>query len=130
MAAWWRRLFGGEPDRRGSQWTTTAALAAALDRADPVLVLDVRGAEERRGRLGAIPGALNMPLDELAQRLGALPRQQPIVVVCKTDKRSARAAAMLRDAGFDAVAVLAGGMERWTAEGRPHRPEPSPDSSS
>ncbi len=130
MAAWWRRLLGGETDRQGSGWTTTAALAAALNRADPVLVLDVRGADEFRGPLGAIPGALNLPLDALAQGLGTLPRQQAIVVVCKTDKRSARAAAMLVDAGFEAVAVLAGGMERWSAEGRPRRPEPPPESGS
>ncbi len=125
MAGWWQRLFGGAREQDGVQWTTTEALATALNQGDPVLILDVRGADEVRGPLGAIPGMLNLPLDELPRDLGKLPRGRPIVVVCRTDRRSARAAAMLRDAGFKTVAVLAGGMERWSSEGRPCRPEPS-----
>lgn len=125
MAGWWPRLFGGTRDQDGVQWTTTEAVAATLDQGDPVLILDVRGTDEVRGPLGAIPGALNLPLDQLPRDFGRLPRERPIVVVCRTDRRSARAAAMLRDAGFKTVAVLAGGMERWSAEGHPCQPEPS-----
>ena len=40
-----------------------------------------------------------------------------ITIVCRTDKRSANASAMLRAAGFEQVSVLRGGMERWNALG-------------
>jgi rhodanese-related sulfurtransferase len=46
-------------------------------------------------------------------------RRSPLVVVCRTDKRSASAAALLRDAGFRDVQVLRGGMERWNRHGLP-----------
>jgi rhodanese-related sulfurtransferase len=46
-------------------------------------------------------------------------RKSNIVAVCRTDKRSAKAAEALRAAGFGKVAVLRGGMERWRSEGYP-----------
>lgn len=125
MAAWWQRLFGGRQDQGAPRWMSTATLAALIEQPDPPLILDVRGADEVAGPLGAIPGSLNLPLAELGNGLGRLPRGRAIVAVCKTDRRSARAAEMLAQAGFAEVAVLAGGMERWAAEGRPRRTEPS-----
>jgi rhodanese-related sulfurtransferase len=44
-------------------------------------------------------------------------RDQPIVVVCKTDRRSARAAADLLAAGLTEVAVLRGGTDGWHQRG-------------
>jgi rhodanese-related sulfurtransferase len=43
---------------------------------------------------------------------------RPIVVVCRTDKRSAKAASILQEAGFQDVRVLRGGMERWNNLGQ------------
>jgi rhodanese-related sulfurtransferase len=77
-------------------------------------VLDVRGTDEFKGPLGHIMGALNIPVDELSRRIGELSalKGSRVVAVCKTDKRSASAAALLREAGFD-TDVLRGGMEAW-----------------
>lgn len=60
-----------------------------------------------------------MPLGQLESRLAELPRGRPIVTVCCSGTRSARAAAMLGKAGFEQVANLNGGMLRWRAEGHP-----------
>jgi sterol desaturase/sphingolipid hydroxylase (fatty acid hydroxylase superfamily)/rhodanese-related sulfurtransferase len=81
-------------------------------------IVDVRSADEFAGPLGHIPGAWNIPVDDMPARLGELTalHDRSLVVVCRTDKRSARAAEMLRAAGFSQVAVLRGGMERWNAE--------------
>jgi rhodanese-related sulfurtransferase len=84
-----------------------------------VQVLDVREHEEFSHGLGHIEGALLVPLGQLESRLGELPRDRPIVTVCRSGARSARAAAMLGKAGFDRVANLNGGMLRWRAEGHP-----------
>ena len=82
-----------------------------------VQVVDVREPEEFSHGLGHIDGALLLPLGDLESRLGELPRDKPIVTVCRSGARSARAAAMLGKAGFAEVANLNGGMLRWRAEG-------------
>ncbi len=82
-----------------------------------VQVVDVRESEEFSHGLGHIEGALLVPLGQLESRLAELPRDKPIVTVCRSGARSARAAAMLGKAGFAEVANLRGGMLRWRAEG-------------
>jgi sulfur dioxygenase len=83
-----------------------------------VTVLDVREPAEWDGPLGRIPAAILIPLGELAERAGELPKEKPIVAVCRAGGRSAQATNILRDAGFEQVANLPGGMLRWRAEGR------------
>jgi rhodanese-related sulfurtransferase len=84
-------------------------------------VVDVRGADEFTGSLGHIAGARNIPVAELNQRLPELVglEHRPIVLVCRTDKRSGKAARTLHAAGFAQVGVLRQGMEQWKASGLP-----------
>ena len=86
-----------------------------LSEANRVAVLDVRSDAEFNGPLGHIRGAVNIPVDELAARIGELGplTGSRVVTVCRTDRRSASAAEVLRHAGFD-TEVLRGGMEAWT----------------
>ena len=83
-----------------------------------VVVLDVREPEEFTGPLGHIRGAILLPLGDLSKRAGELPKDRPVVAVCRAGSRSAHATAILGKAGFDRVANLPGGMLRWRAEGR------------
>ncbi|WP_333840923.1 VTT domain-containing protein [Pelomicrobium sp.] len=100
---------------------TAAALKRRLEDGKPQAILDVREPDEYRGELGHLPGALNIPLAHLAEALSALEplKDRGIVVVCRTDKRSAKAARLLRRQGFHPVEVLRGGMEQWNREGYP-----------
>jgi len=82
-----------------------------------VLILDVREADEFTGPLGHIPGAINIALGTLAEEIGQVSRDKPVVAVCRAGGRSARATAILDQAGFERVANLAGGMLRWRAQG-------------
>jgi rhodanese-related sulfurtransferase len=77
-------------------------LAARLKEAQGIAVIDVRGPDEFMGPLGQIREARNLPLTELPRHLQALESltEKPIVLVCRTDKRSASAAALLGEAGF------------------------------
>jgi len=84
-----------------------------------VQVLDVREPDEFSGPLGHINGAALIPLGELADRIGELKREVPIVAVCRAGGRSAQATVILQQAGFKDVANLTGGMLRWRAEGHP-----------
>jgi sulfur dioxygenase len=84
-----------------------------------VLVLDVREPDEFRGELGHIGGAELCPLEALAARAAALPRERPVVTVCRSGGRSGKAALSLLGLGFSRVASLAGGMTAWNAQGLP-----------
>ena len=57
-------------------------------------------------------GALNIPLRELADRLGQVPSDRPVVTVCASGNRSRTAAELLEAAGYE-VANLTGGMTAW-----------------
>ncbi|WP_051245999.1 VTT domain-containing protein [Thioalkalivibrio sp. ALE19] len=99
--------------RGPSEWLTVAELAERLRADHPPLVVDVRSPEEFTGELGHIEGAVNIPLDQLEDRLGQLPDDRPLALVCRTDKRSKNAARLLRANGFGDVAVVRKGMTAW-----------------
>ncbi len=107
---------------RGSfAWIEASELKRRLDQGDAVAVIDVRGPDEFIGALGHIATARNIPVAELNSRLTELAGLEgaPIVLVCRTDKRSAVAARTLCTAGFSDVSVLRQGMERWNEAGLP-----------
>ena len=96
------------------------ALGARIAWADQALfVLDVRTPEEYAA--GHLPGAVNIPHDQLAARLGELSgaRERDIVVYCRTGRRSAEALGVLDKAGFKRLFHLKGDYTRWTEEKRP-----------
>jgi len=78
-----------------------------------VWVLDVREPAEFDGELGHIEGAALVPIGQLRQKLGEIPRDRPVVCVCRSGGRSAQAAIILEGAGFKDVANLDGGMIAW-----------------
>ena len=105
---------------RGSfAWIEAPELKRRLDHGEAVTIIDVRGPDEFTGALGHIATARNIPVAELAGRLTELAglEGEPIVLVCRTDKRSATAARSLRAAGFARVSVLRRGMEQWNETG-------------
>jgi len=78
---------------------------------DGAVVVDVR--EPYEWRAGHIDGALHIPLGDIANRLGELPREAEIVLYCEAGARSARALDVLRDAGFARAKHLKGGYLGW-----------------
>lgn len=105
---------------RGTKFRiTTQDLKARLDDGDDILVVDVRTAEDFVGNGGHIPGAHNLPVENLVQRLGELEtwRDRPLVVVCRTNKKSGKAADHLRANGFTNVLLVDDGMVGWSGNG-------------
>lgn len=124
LLAFLRRLVGGSQTSSADAavgWIEVAELAARLKRAPRPLIVDVRGADEFTGELGHIEGARNVTLADLPQRLADLRpfMADEVVLVCKTQMRSAKAAELLTQAGFGRVAVLRGGMVEWVRQQLP-----------
>lgn len=96
-------------------WIEANELQQQMTGGAGLTIIDVRGPDEFVGELGHIPGAVNIPVGDIANRLIEIKAlgDKPVILVCKTDKRSARAAEILRDENFADARVLRGGMERW-----------------
>ena len=95
-------------------------LKKRIDNKD-TLVLDVRTAEDFIGEQGHIESAVNIAVEELQDRMNELTDyiERPIAIVCRTDKRSAKAALLLAEEGFHDVHVVRGGMTKWREAGLP-----------
>src|SRR5687768_7160638 len=87
----------------------------AWDLANDVRIIDVREPDEWCGELGHIPGAALVPLSTLEDAAAGWNHHEPVVLVCRSGGRSARAAATLARLGFRDVRNLAGGMSAYTA---------------
>ena len=95
---------------------TPQALSAALEAPEDERpqVLDVRTPEEFAA--GRVPGAVLIPHDQLASRLDQLDKSRPVIVYCRSGRRSTLAETVLRGAGFD-VTQLQGSWQAWQAAG-------------
>jgi len=92
--------------------------------APELTIIDVREIDEVKAtEMGLLPRSTILPLSTLRQRLGEVPRERPVILVCPAGARSAIAATILEKAGIPRVANLRGGILGWRAQG--HATEPS-----
>ncbi len=87
---------------------------------DGALVLDVRTVEEWNEF--HVTNSVFIPLDQLPARLNEVPRDRQIVVVCRSGNRSQQGRDILRNAGFEQVTSMTGGLNEWRASGFPVEP--------
>ncbi|MCA0448106.1 MAG: FAD-dependent oxidoreductase [Bacteroidetes bacterium] len=88
------------------QWNDIAALEP-----DSVFLVDVRLPSEHKS--GHIPGSVNIPVDDLRNRLAELPKDKKIIIYCQIGLRGYLAHRILRQSGFDNVVNLSGGFKTW-----------------
>jgi sulfur dioxygenase len=109
-------------------WAPIAMSAAGVPEVDAdwvaangasACLVDVREPEEFHGPLGHVPGAELVPLATLAARALSLPRERPIVTICRSGGRSGKAALELAELHFARVASLRGGMLGWAEKQLP-----------
>ena len=91
----------------------------AQQRLDAFDVLDVRSPGEFDGPLGRLEGARLLPLPELATRASELNWGCPLLVVCRSGRRSAHACEWFAEHGLGPAINLAGGMIAWNQAGLP-----------
>lgn len=85
---------------------------------ETMLVIDVRSPEEFAA--GHVPGALNLPHDRITGSEPQLKdwKQKPVVIYCRSGRRSASAAGVLEQQGFSRLEHLSGDMQGWEQQGR------------
>jgi rhodanese-related sulfurtransferase len=88
----------------------------AVDVPGDAYLLDVREHEEWEA--GHAPAAVHIPMGELSDRAGEIPRDQDVYVICRSGARSAQVTVALNHAGWQAKNV-GGGMKEWADTGRP-----------
>lgn len=110
-----RNLFQQAPARVAA--LDSRELKRRLDAGERPLLLDVRSPEEF-AHDGHIAGARLLPLPVLAMRLDELPKETPIVCVCRSGNRSQVACELLARQGFQ-VTNLSDGMLGWHRAGLP-----------
>lgn len=109
---------GHEPSHAPAAVTTTPELSAAeaktmLDRGQAQL-FDVR--EVWEWITTRIPGATLIPMGEVVQRMQEIPKDRPVIIHCATGQRSAKVTDALRQAGYERVYNMAGGIVAWANE--------------
>jgi rhodanese-related sulfurtransferase len=97
---------------------TSAEATQLINRRNAVL-LDVREPKEFEG--GRLPGAVHIPLSQLAGRASELAKlvARPVVAYCDLGRRSRAAAGALAKAGFQEIYSLQGGIAAWKKDGMP-----------
>ena len=80
-------------------------------------VLDVRAPEEFV--TGHVPGAVNIPYDQVAARLAEVPKDKDVVLYCRSGRRAAMAAEVLAGNGYAHLQHLEGDIMAWQAQQRP-----------
>jgi len=82
-----------------------------------LFVLDVRSPEEFAA--GHVPGAVNVPYDQIASRLVDVPKDKDVVLYCRSGRRAGIAAEVLQANGYTRLSHLEGDMNAWVEKGRP-----------
>ena len=93
--------------------STVDQVKAKIDAGEDILLLDVREPQEYRE--GHIRGAINLPWNSgvLREKYASLPKDKPIIVICRSGGRSAAASAFLEEQGYDQILNMIGGMNAW-----------------
>ena len=114
-----RPVAGAMSDETTSQSMKPRDLMAYLEFAERPVVLDVRSPEEYAE--GHVPGAVNVPYDQIGARLDSLDayRDRGFVVYCRTGRRAGIAETVLIEAGFEHVWDLEGHMVAWMEQDLP-----------
>lgn len=123
-------LKSGRPDEipQSPTWAPVVTTYSGLVEISPqwvaankakVHVLDVRTKTEYDEEKSHISSSQLIPINELRDRLNEVPNDKPVLIICRSGKRSALAYEILHEAGWEQVANISGGLLRWSAEGLP-----------
>lgn len=89
-------------------------LAALLEVETTPFLLDVRESDELE--VSVLPGVHHIPMGQVPDRLGEIPKDQPVVVICRIGGRSGKIAEYLAGLGYSNLSNLVGGMNGYATD--------------
>jgi len=92
-------------------------LSAQRESGPAPVVIDVRTPEEYAA--GHVPGAINIPFDQVAERIGEVDAPHGVALYCMMGPRARKGESALLAAGYESVFHLEGGLAAWQAAGLP-----------
>ncbi len=95
---------------------TPMEIKSRAEKGESFVWLDVRSAQEYARKRIEDPRVRHLPLGELREKAGELPKEKKIVTLCKAGLRAYEAQTILRGAGFRDVRFMDGGVEAWPYE--------------
>ena len=106
--------------RKGAMLNVTN-LKQRIDEGEDILLLDVRTVEDYDGEQGHIASSTLLPLEQLEKRIDEINNyyEKTVVCICRTDRKSAKAAQILAEKGFADVHVVKMGMTDWIKNNYP-----------
>jgi len=122
------RSLESRPDLTATSERLAASLGAERLATGAPLAVDVRTPREHDEH--RIAGSVFIPLNHLAERIGELPKDRPLLIYCAGGYRSSIAASLLQQHGFDQISELAGGITAWEAAKLPTTSSETPSGSS
>lgn len=105
------KIVGGV---KGMENLNAEQFANKLKQCTDCVLIDVREADEFIR--GHIRGARNVPLSELDERIGSIPKNRELLVYCQGGVRSRKAAKILSEHGFTDIVNLQSGLLSWPGE--------------
>ncbi|MAE96701.1 MAG: sulfurtransferase [Deltaproteobacteria bacterium] len=109
--------WAGDPKPGGAPSISIADLHAQREAGAAPAVIDVRTAGEYAS--GHIPGAINIPFDEVAERIGEVEAPHGVALYCMVGPRALKGESALLAAGYETVFHIEGGLAAWQAAGLP-----------
>jgi rhodanese-related sulfurtransferase len=109
-------LVNGNPAPKGLPEVITVQEASER-LAKGAYLLDVR--EQSEWNVSHVDGAHLIPLGELMNRVSEIPKDQDVLIVCRSGNRSATARDLLQGDGFERTASISGGIPAWISAGLP-----------
>lgn len=103
--------------------SVTLEQARAFLHKQEALVFDIREPDEHA--TGVAAGMRLLPMSQLQWRMADIPKDQTVLLICRTQVRSAKVAGFLRDNGWVDVRYVLDGMQGWAAQGLPLVPPAS-----
>lgn len=116
LAAKYAQLFAPAKEKATSKelhCMKPEGLLNMIKKGEPLVALDIRTPVETSVFTLALPGSLNIPINELflPENLARLPKDRPLVLLCQTGMRAGMAVVALRQVGFEKVFALQGGFK-------------------
>ena len=109
--------FAEDPDSTEAPSISAAELHEQRESGAAPVVIDVRTPAEYAS--GHVPGAVNIPFDQVAQRIAEIDAPHGVALYCMVGPRARKGESALLAAGYESVFHLEGGLAAWQAAGLP-----------